>query len=262
MSTHRALLLLLLLWQLTACGDVSSDEGLNAALASGSAVGRVASLVMLDLLGEDLPGVTPADSCATPLCDLELEVEFGPDTPLPLGGEAEGTAWVFAYDRDEDGALLEVDLSDVTLGGRPLLTRSASLVGVSWDEYDGSLSITYVGGDIDVDDDSGAVAQAFWLVEVDTADTPGEPRDDVFEITTMEQEAEASQDDGQSEQMVVTGALAVPGCRHNPVDGTAVSQDAGGSILVSQRIVTFHEACDGQAEINGIFGRVALDYTR
>jgi len=94
--------------------------------------------------------------------------------------------------------------------------------------------------------------QSSWTVDVDEGMTPGDSSDDVYTITGADQGVSS-----QVSQISASSIVVKPGCRLNPVGGSATIQKVSATSIVQSRI-SFHEACDGKADVDG--ESVAVDF--
>jgi hypothetical protein len=195
-------------------------------------------------------------ACASyPCATGAVSIALGASCPLPLGGAASGTVMVSGSWQDKDHATLSSQFVDAKAGARDEVVTTATNLTVS--RSGSSLTVTYTGQDVNVQGASALAAQSSWTVVVDTAGT-GDPGDDGYTVTGVQQGAGG----GGGGQVSVSDAVLAAGCTQNPTSGSAVIQSAG-LTSIENDTVTFHAACDGQAELQTTTGSketVALDF--
>jgi hypothetical protein len=229
--------------------DLSS---VTTALVAASSIGHAASLTVGSMAsgGVACAGHTPA--CTTYPCSASTSVTLGPQCPLPLGGVGSGTIVVASvWSAEGQGTLNETFVGDGVADGKIALTQAEG-VTVKDPTMGNMITIAYVGQSVNVGNGSTLAAQSAWAVNVDTKGTP-DPSDDVYTVNGSQQGAGSTAEG----QIAVTGAVLDPSCRRNPVAGMATMQQVGtggGLGSIQENYVSFHTACDGNADVIGTLG--------
>lgn len=103
--------------------------------------------------------------------------------------------------------------------------------------------------------DSGvAISENAWIISIDNNHTLSNASDDHYSITGGGQYVEISGSKAEVVQLTMISALMTPACKINPKSGYAFWQNVGvGGTAESPEIghvfLTFHDACDGKADI-------------
>jgi hypothetical protein len=234
-------------------GGSSADlSSLSTALMAASSIGHAASLTVGSMSsgGVVCAGQTPA--CTTYPCHASTSLTLGPQCPLPLGGTGSGTIVVASvWSSAGVGMLDETFVGDGVAEGKIALTQAEG-VSVKDPTMSSTIAIAYVGQSVNVGGSQTLAAQSGWAVSVDTRGT-ADPSDDVYTVNGSQQGAGTA---GEG-QVAVTGAVLDPACRRNPTAGTATIQQVGtggGLGAIQEDVVTFHRACDGNADVVGTLG--------
>jgi hypothetical protein len=149
----------------------------------------------------------------------------------------------------------ETFVGDGVAEGKIALTQAEG-VSVKNPTMSHTITIAYVGQSVSVGGSQTLAAQSAWAVNVDTRGT-ADPSDDVYTVNGSQQGA-GSTGEGQ---VAVTGAVLDPSCRRNPIAGSATVQQVGtggGLGAIQEDYVTFHSACDGNADVVGTLGKTSV----
>ncbi len=215
------------------------EVGLGAAMAIGQA-----SSIAMNSVSSASPAacVTVAQPCSTYPCSGSVTVNLGAGCPLPLGDSASGTVTVSGNWSSADQATVQTTFTDASSGSKNVVVTSATSLTVKRNGT--KVSVTYVGQNVNTKGATTLAAQSSWSIDVDTRGTANDPKDDRYTITGTQQSAGGS----NTTQMTVENAVLDPGCRSNPVSGSATLQKVT-STTVQQSFVKFHAACDGKADV-------------
>jgi hypothetical protein len=224
-----------------AAADLSS---VSVGLVAASSIAHAASLAAAATGGPTV--CASVTSCAAYPCRGTTSLTLGAGCPLPLGGAGSGTVVVMGtWSAAGQGTVSETFVGDGVADGRIALAQA---VGVSVKSANGMLTVAYAGQDVSVSSGATLAAQSAWTVTVDTRGT-ADPSDDVYDVTGSQQGASSS----GGGQVAITGAVLDPACRKNPIAGSAIIQQVG-SASIQEDSITFHAACDGNADVVGTLG--------
>jgi hypothetical protein len=235
-------------------------QGLDLAPVTGVldasvALGLASSVAMTSIAGEGPDCATFTPACSSAPCVARVEVAVNDACPLALGAGASGTIILDGDWADVDTATFVPDLGSLDLGVDPegRVTLGLGIVVVSRSDDEVSVVFSEQGVDADSTDggSSAGLDQQAYTVEVSLAGTPADPTDDVLDISGGNQELAASGGDDDAaavSQLAIAGVRTDPGCRSNPVDGTATMNEVGDGEL-SQTTLQFHEDCDGEVDV-------------
>jgi hypothetical protein len=232
--------------------DLSS---LTTAVMAAASIGHAASLTVGSLAsgGVACAGHT---SCASYPCNASTSVTLGPQCPLPLGGTGSGTVIVTSvWSAQGVGTMNETFVGDGVAEGKIALAQAEG-VSVKNPSASNVITVAYVGQSVSVGGGQTLAAQSAWAVNVDTKGTP-DPSDDVYTVNGSQQGV-GSTSEGQ---VAVTNAVLDPSCRRNPISGMATVQQvgtSGGLGAIQEDYVTFHSACDGNADVVGTLGKTTI----
>ena len=240
--------------------DASDLHGVEMALGAASSIAQASSIAMNAIA--DVAAANTSISCVTVMngcsgfpCQGAVEVRFGGACPLPLGA-ASGTVSVSGSWSSASDARLEASFTSVAAGARGSVVVDATSVTVT--RSPSSVSVSYVGQDVRVRGGDSLTAQAVFKVLVDTASTP-DPADDRNAVDVTLQNVS-----GSVSQLNLSGVTLASTCRLNPTAGSATIQYVG-LTSIKQEQVSFHDACDGTADVKPTAGgtqKIALDFLR
>lgn len=231
-----------------ACGsDLRAQiRPVEVAIGSASALGQTSAIATSAMRGTTACA-TVATACPTYPCEGKVELAYGADCPLPLGGTASGTVSVTGTWKSADSATVRTTFVDAKAGDKNVVVTSATNLTVS--RSANTTSVNYVGQNVSVRGSAALAAQSVWTVSVDNKGTADKPADDTYRVTGTQQAAGGS----STQQIVVSGVVLDPACRLNPTDGTATLQEVSG-LSVNQLMVRFHATCDGKADVTPTAG--------
>jgi hypothetical protein len=238
------------------CGSQSGVQTVEVAVGSAAAIGQSAALAFGAMSGTTTTCATINSACTSFPCTATVTVTLGNGCPVPLGGEGSGTVTVNGNWQSADRATLTSEFASARVGERNLTvarTRSFSV-----ERSGDTITATYTGQDVEVRGALALAAQSRWTVAVDTAGTPGEPADDTYTISGVDQSVGGT----RVSQLNVQNAVLDPACRRNPVSGRATIQQVS-TIRVRQETIEFQSTCDGTAQLRGTTGgeqTVTLDF--
>jgi hypothetical protein len=243
----------------TGCfGSNNADlSSLATALVAASSIGHAASITVGSMSsgGVVCAGQTPA--CNSYPCNASTSVTLGPQCPLPLGGAGSGTVIVTSvWSSQGVGTLNETFVGNGVADGKIALSQAEGVSVKSppmGNMASNMITIAYVGQSVSIGGNQTLAAQSAWAVNVDDKGT-ADPSDDVYTVNGSTQGAGT----GGTGQLAVTGAVLDPSCRKNPIAGSATVQQVGtggGIGGIQEGLVSFHAACDGDADVAGTFGK-------
>jgi hypothetical protein len=235
-----------------ACSPNSSDiRPLQSGIAAAVSLGQTSTLAMEAIANGVAVCTSVKTACANYPCNGAVTISFGGSCPLPLGGEASGSVDVSGSWQSQDSARLTDTFTSVKVGNRSSVMVNASNLTVT--RSTNSTSVRYTWQDVQVQSGVSTLSgQSSWTVDVDQAMTPGDPSDDIYTITGTDQGVSS-----QVSQISASNVVVKPSCRKNPVGGSATIQKVS-TVSIVQSTVRFHDACDGQAEVDG--QSVTLDF--
>ncbi len=234
------------------CSPSSSDiRPLESGIAAAVSLGQTSTLAM-EAMANTAVCASVKTACGSFPCSGAVSVTYGSGCPLPLGsGDVSGSVDVSGSWQSQGSATLTDSFVGVKAGTRSTVVVNASNLTVT--RSTNSVSVRYTWQDVNVQSGVSTLsAQSSWTVDVDQATTAGDPSDDVYTITGADQGVS-----GQVSQISANGIVVKPSCRLNPVAGRATIQKVSATSII-QSTVTFHDACDGKADVDG--QSVALDF--
>jgi hypothetical protein len=226
----------------------------RSVLDASMALGLAGSIAMTAIAQEGPDCVEMFPACTGAPCAARVEVQVSEACPLALGEGSSGDIILDGEWTDADTATFVPDLGSVDVGiedGR--VDLGLGVVVVTRDEDE----VTVVFGEQGVSAGNGeegsnaGVDQEGWVVRVQLGGTPSDPADDALEISGGGQLAGAASGDGQQagvRQLAVAKTVTDPSCRLNPMEGIATLNRVGDEAL-AQTVLSFHEGCDGQADV-------------
>ncbi|MFK7992054.1 MAG: hypothetical protein AB8I08_38910 [Sandaracinaceae bacterium] len=241
------------------CGLAGADNDLRdleVSLAAATTIGQSGALALSAMEGSgSVQCASVVTQCTEYPCEGEVRIDYGAGCPLPLGGEAIGSTTVTGTWMSGEEAVLDFAFTDVRVGERSGVVVSATTIDVS--RVDGVTSVEFVGTQAVARGAVAVAATSNWDVLIDDAGTPGDSSDDIFTIDGSSTAAGGV----QARVVQVDEARIEPGCRLNPVGGTASITESGLSIRTDE--ITFGAACDGTAELEPTLGgarTVSMDF--
>ena len=236
-------------------GDV---EQVEVAIGSVGPTAHAASVAMAAMAGDVAKCARVLEHCDGHYpCMGQVEVEIGPECPLPLGGSGEGIVVVEGTWHSPHEATVGASFTNVEVGGCGLVLVEASNVLIHWDPYgDGETWVSFSDADVEVSAWRGVlVSSSDFDVVIEHNDTPDDPSDDAYVV------------DGSSvlvhntttRTLDLRHVIMDPACRLNPIAGSGELVEVG-LMSVSVVDVTFHDTCDGEVEVHGSHGRETLPF--
>lgn len=224
----------------------------TAVLDASVALGLAGSIAMTAIAGEGPDCVTLTPECTAAPCAARVEVAVSEACPLALGASGGGTVILDGSWADENTGTFTPDLTSMVgiEDGAVQLTLGA--VVLTRDEDDVTVVFAEQGVEADDSGDADAdVDQQGWLVTAHLGGTPGDPTDDILELSGAGQSAAArsgSEDSAAVRQLAIALTRTDPTCRQNPVSGSATVSDVGDA-SGEETSLLFHEECDGEADV-------------
>jgi hypothetical protein len=189
--------------------------------------------------------------CTTYSCNGAVTVNLGAACPLPLGGEATGSVDVTGSWTSVDQATMSQTFTNAHVSALDKDLAVASVTKLTTTRSANQVTVKYTAANATAGAAGSAVSvggSATWDVVVDTKGT-ADPADDKLTVNVSSTNAAAGI--GASARVIkVDDAVLDPGCRQNPISGTADITEVSGFVPKIIKI-QFHAACDGKAEING-----------
>lgn len=237
-----------------ACGakQAAIDE-VQYGLTTAGAIGLSGSLAMDAIKGPAPTCAAVQTACSSYPCTMgSVSVNLSSGCPLPLGGAASGSISVTGNWSSADSATLQQTFTNATVaaqGNKALAVASVKQVSAS--RSGNNITIAFSGANAVAGASGSAVAAGgsqSWSVVVNTKGTP-DPSDDVLTIDATSASGGAGLL-GSARVASIKGAVLDPGCRLNPIAGSADITQVSGIVPTITKI-QFHAACDGKAEVDG-----------
>jgi hypothetical protein len=236
------------------CSPNSSDiRPLQSGIAAAVTLGQTSTLAMQAMAASStyVCAAVKTGCSANYPCNGAVTVTYGSGCPLPLGGEASGTVEVSGSWQTQGSATLSDTFVGVQAGNRSTVVVNASNLTVTRSMND--VSARYTWQNVNVQSGVSTLSgQSSWTVDVDFANTPDDPSDDIYHVTGADQGVST-----QVAQISANEIVVDPSCRKNPISGSATIQKVSTTSIIQSR-VSFHSACDGKADVDG--DSVALDF--
>ena len=227
-------------------GTNSDIRSVEVGLATAVTLGQAASLALEAVENDENTGCVSvvSDGEGFPR-EAEVVIEYGPDCPLPLGGEASGRATVVGEWASADSATLDLTFVNAQVDGRDLVLASATTIAVTRTER--GVRVEYTGAQASVTGPVSLAGTSVWEVTVDDGGTPSDDSDDTILVDGSTTAAGA----GAADVLTVDGVVISRSCELNPTSGEASITEAG---LFDIRVdeVFFHAECDGTAELESV----------
>ena len=233
-------------------GDV---EAVEVAIGSVGPSAHAGAVAMAAMAGDVTRCARVIEHCDGHYpCHGAVEVELGPECPLPLGEGGTGIISVEGTWHSAHEATLAASFTDVEIFGRALVVVQASDVVVHWSPEHDDTWVSFSDAIVEVGCWRGvSISSSDWEVLIDHMGSPEDPSDDVYVI------------DGNSAVVRTTSVRDLsldrvvldPSCRLNPIAGTGQLVDVG-ILSVSVVDIAFHDTCDGEVEIGSSHSRESL----
>lgn len=226
----------------------------TAVLDASAALGLGGAAAMTAIAGEGPSCVSLTPACTAAPCAARVEVAVSEECPLALGPAASGTVVLDGEWSSLDTATFVPDLSSLDLGvesGRVSLGLGLVVVDRAGDEVEVVFSEQGVAAGTEDGGSTAGVEQAAYTVRVALGGTPGDPTDDVLDISGGNQDIDAGGgEDAEAsvDQLAITTVVTAPDCRLNPVEG-GITMNRVGDGDVSQTQLSFHGDCDGEVDV-------------
>ena len=239
---------------LMACGakQAAIDE-VQFGLTTAGAIG-LSGVVAMDAI----KGPAPACAVCTTACSSypcttgSVNVNLSAGCQLPLGGAASGSVTVTGNWSSADSAMLQQTFTNATVAAQSNKALAvASVKSVSASRSGNTITISFTGANAVAAASGSAVAAGgsqSWTVAVNTKGT-ADPGDDVLTVDATSASGGAGVL-SSARVASIKGAVLDPGCRLNPIAGSADITQVSGFVPTITKI-QFHAACDGKAEVDG-----------
>ncbi|HNN98603.1 MAG TPA: hypothetical protein PKI03_40340 [Pseudomonadota bacterium] len=239
---------------LASCGakQAAIDE-VQFGLTTAGVIGLSGTLAMDAIKGPAPACAAVQTACTTYPCTTgSVNITLGGGCPLPLGGAAAGSVSVTGNWSSVDSATLSQTYTNATVAAQNNKALAlASVKSVSASRSGTMLTVKFTGADAVASASGSAVAAGgsqSWTVVVNTKGT-ADPSDDILTVDATGASAGAGL--GASARVAkINGAILDPGCRTNPVGGSAEITQVSTFVPTITKI-QFHAACDGKAEVDG-----------
>jgi hypothetical protein len=230
----------------SAC-DPLEVKPVSDVLRASAQLALAGSAAMTSIAGEGPPCVTMEPACTAAPCAARVEVEISEVCPLALGS-GDGVVILDGSWADANTGTFTPDLTEAIAAADGSVSLGIGAIVLTRD--DDKVTVTFATQGASVDEDGGdaepeaGVDLDAYVVDVTLGGTPSDPKDDALDISGGGQ----SVDGADITQVAVVGTRTDPGCRTNPVEGTATFGEVGEE-GVANTTLSFHEDCDGAAEI-------------
>lgn len=197
------------------------------------------------------PGIAPcvrvADGCTNAGCDIDVELDVGPDCPIPMSPDGTGVLVVTGVWTDDDTAVIGAAYGDLRVADELWFVQEIGTMVVTRTSGD-ELIIAYAQQDVairsGVEASSARLKQHAWVVNVAS--------DGTLTVSGGVQEANAGVESAGVKQVALAAAEMQPTCPRNPTNGIATMQFAhadGADAATSTTTLSFHPECDGRADV-------------
>ncbi len=239
---------------LAACGakQAAIDE-VQYGLTTAGVIGLSGTLAMDAIKGPAPACAMVQTACTTyPCTNGAVNITLGGGCPLPLGGAAAGSVTVTGNWSAADSATLSQTYTNATVAAASNKALAlASVKSVTASRSGTTLTVKFTGADATAAASGSAVAAGgsqSWTVVVNTKGT-ADPSDDVLTVDATGASGGAGVL-ASARVASIKGAVLDPGCRLNPIAGSADITQVSGFVPTITKI-QFHAACDGKVEVDG-----------